>query len=357
MHEDTIGTECYRNAQGEWLLFPHIVRKGILLPMVEKLPSGTPDEQLGRMQREMLKSCNEKYFGESVLYPQVEATGLKNWRQFYTRWLAVKVDFTSTHVTVWPSLRLKVGAYQFLKAQRVTLPIDVDDSVLGAAIRAASEQCTVEGKKGVSGIEALECGDNAEPANTPQPFGYKCIWLVVKSSDPKAVSKKLGFTGVKKSSWEDGIEAAYEDYGRVFVSPPLDGWVLVVSCSLPAPGDGPVNVLSMLQTLSREYGEAQYFCTHRVTELHAWVKAIDGQIVRAYGYSGEQGGVIWNEGEPTPEERELGFSVADEWTPDEEAALAIAAKWSIDTSFSSSRYAPAAGLAGEISLQKLAKLK
>ena len=357
MKEDIIGTECYRNAKGEWLLLPHIVRNGTLVHIAGKLSSTASDEELGRAQRDMLKWCDEKYVDDSILEPQVKATGLKSWKQFYTQWLAVSVDFTSTSVTVWPSMRLKVGAYQFLKDLKVTLPIDVDDATLGATIRAAAEQCTVEGKKGVSGIEALETGDKKDSANTPQPFGYKCIWLAVKSADPKALSKRLGLTGVKKSTWEDGIEAAYEGDGRAFVSPPLDGWVLVVSSSLPAPGDDPVDVLSMLRVLSREYGEVQYFCTHRVIELHSWAKAVDGQILRAYGYSGEHGEVFWNEGELTPEERELGFGLSDEWTPDEEDVLAIAAKWSIDTSFSSSRYAPAAGLAGEINLQKLAKLK
>jgi hypothetical protein len=90
----------------------------------------------------------------------------------------------------------------------------------------------------------------------------------------------------------------------------------------------------------------QYFATHRVIDYQAWAWAEKGHLRRAYGYLGEQGVTLQNEGEPTPTERalDLTFSLAPfgEGTLPEEAfenlkypfeddVLELAAGWSVDT--------------------------
>lgn len=67
-------------------------------------------------------------------------------------------------------------------------------------------------------------------------------------------------------------------------------------------------VKGYLQVLSKEFGEAQYFTTHRVTEYHCWIKAIDGQIERVYSYSGESGENIAVEGAATSFEQTINLA-------------------------------------------------
>lgn len=69
----------------------------------------------------------------------------------------------------------------------------------------------------------------------PVPFGYKNSWLCVKAGSPEEVIEKIGLKNPRVSTWKDGV------YGSgVFVSPVLDGYVLVVGWegiySIPIPG-------------------------------------------------------------------------------------------------------------------------
>jgi hypothetical protein len=90
--------------------------------------------------------------------------------------------------------------------------------------------------------------------------------------------------------------------------------------------------------------EVQYFATHRVTELHRWQRAVDGALVRAFGYVGQTGEVTSWRGEPDPAEREAGLpAVLDPDTTvlvGENDVLRVAGAWSIDPSTLSGRPAP-----------------
>jgi len=93
----------------------------------------------------------------------------------------------------------------------------------------------------------------------------------------------------------------------------------------------------------------QFFGTDRITEYHAWARARDGNLLRAYCYVGERGDVPLFLGDPTADERELGIGTRgtdpdrehwsdDEWdawsdtTPSEDDVMEMAARWSIDPS-------------------------
>jgi len=77
--------------------------------------------------------------------------------------------------------------------------------------------------------------------DTPQGFGYKVMWFSVKTSDPAAVIDALQFGEAIPANWASGMAAMYErdaaEAGEawVFVTPPLNGWVLAVSPSWPYP--------------------------------------------------------------------------------------------------------------------------
>ncbi len=174
-------------------------------------------------------------------------------------------------------------------------------------------------------------------ADTPVNFGYKCTWLAIRGATAQSVAETLGLERVGPSNWKNGVDAAYE--GRVFVSPPLRGWILVATAFLPDPGDRehPDRATPFLASLVRAFPEVQYFASHRVVGLAAWARAVEGRFVRKFAYSGEQGEVPWDIGSPTPEEVELGLVFSanqDEWQhyPDEKDVVAVAGAWSVDPS-------------------------
>lgn len=122
---------------------------------------------------------------------------------------------------------------------------------------------------------------------------------------------------------------------QVFVTPCFDGYVLVLNY------DKPVNDMDMgrLQKFATLFKEVQYYSTHRIVDLCCWVKFTGGELVRSYYYVGENGEVYWNEGELTPEEKDLGLTSLpcedmEDWDnvtfPDEEYVAQLAGKWGVD---------------------------
>ena len=178
----------------------------------------------------------------------------------------------------------------------------------------------------------------------PVAFGYKCIWFAVKTTDQKGVAEIIGLKNVVASNWEHGIKKAYE--ASVFITPPVEGWTLVVGWGLPS-GDSVESleeVKALANKLSRKYGEAQFFGTHRVVEYHCWLKSINGKTERLYSYLGESGENIAVEGEPTAFEDQYNFintlsaeaqnksyfDREDLDHPNEELIMEIAGAWSIN---------------------------
>jgi hypothetical protein len=186
----------------------------------------------------------------------------------------------------------------------------------------------------------------------PVGFGYKCQWYVIRSSDMNGVATYLNLTDDKTSNWKSGIEAAYEGY--YFVSPPVNGWIFVVNSIMPdlsAKNDS--NPLKVVTNLSKKFGEAYYFGTHRVVEYQAWAKAVNGKLERAYGYLGESGEVIVNQGNLSTEEKEnkllfTDLNVDDPMLPNEEDVLLIAKTWTIDPRMEDGNYEIGTGLVGVI---------
>ncbi|GAA2716239.1 hypothetical protein [Actinoplanes palleronii] len=96
-----------------------------------------------------------------------------------------------------------------------------------------------------------------------------------------------------------------------------------------------------LGALSHELGEVQFFGTQRVVEYHAWARAVNGEVTRAYCYLGESDEVMLAIGSPTPAEKAAHVGVVppddtEEWdtwsenAPTEETVLRIAGAWSVD---------------------------
>lgn len=180
--------------------------------------------------------------------------------------------------------------------------------------------------------------------NKPVSFGYKCVWFAVKSSNTEEVANALHLKNVKPSGWQEGINSAYK--GKVYVTPPIEGWVLAVGWGLPV-GDSEESIAALQKQanqLSQQFGEAQFFGTHRVVEYHCWLKSINGEIKRLYSYIGESGENLGIIGEPTDAESNyILIDTASEeakqesyWErenltiADEEIVMQIAEKWSVN---------------------------
>ncbi len=167
---------------------------------------------------------------------------------------------------------------------------------------------------------------------SPVAFGYTMAWLAIRTDDPMSVVEALGLEDVDTSPWADAIEGVYTRDATatrpVFVTPTLDGWILVVSAGLfyEASDAEPGRLAAYVSETARLCGtEVQFFATHRVAEGHAWARADHGGVTRAFYYLGEIGEQLVDEGEPTPIERSLDLD-----PPDEETVMAVAGAWSVD---------------------------
>ena len=193
---------------------------------------------------------------------------------------------------------------------------------------------------------------NPSDADQPVPFGPKTAWLALDTTDTEVVAKALGLREARAATWAEGIDAAHES--AVFVTPPLAVWTLAVGTALFPPDRAESFVKPLLEPLSRQFGDSQYFCTHRDVELHIWARARQGRLVRGYGWLGEKSLTLWDEGAPTKEERDLGLRFLDGRSPtgtapDENCVMQLADLWSIDpTSLDANFKEPAMGLLDKV---------
>jgi len=172
----------------------------------------------------------------------------------------------------------------------------------------------------------------------PIPFGWKGTWLVVKAMPIEIIIKALQLKNCIPCNWKSGIKQG----GRLFVSPPIKGWIFIVG--QPFPFTDEVNlsksIKPFLEKASLSVGVIHYFFTYRVTETHCWSKAEDGKIIRGYIFDGYNGKTLWDEGEDYLE-RELGWNLYNEkgnksgdklTIPKEENVMEMARRWCISPS-------------------------
>lgn len=158
--------------------------------------------------------------------------------------------------------------------------------------------------------------------NYGESFGYKIFWYAVETSKTKSVIETLGLKNVEKVGWSEGLEMAYE--GDVFVTPPIDGWTLIVSSCLDLPDSIDVNdpAVKLLNKLAKKYSStASFFGSHRVSNTAVWMYSTGGYLQRLLLV--EDGEVKINYGQP--------FGIEEYWDIlDEDAVLEAAEKVSIN---------------------------
>jgi hypothetical protein len=178
-------------------------------------------------------------------------------------------------------------------------------------------------------------------------FGHKQAWLAVRDGDPAAVRAVLDLRDLGPVSWRAGVDLAYLTDDRVVLTPLLTGaggdrWLLVTGWWLWHAADRfPVARLSAeLDT------EVHRYATHRGIEKHEWERAVDGRLVRAFGYSGESGELVRSIGDPDAAELALGLPAQSEADDDVDILIGeadvgrLAARWSVDPTTLDGRPAP-----------------
>ena len=181
----------------------------------------------------------------------------------------------------------------------------------------------------------------------PRSFGYKTSWLAIKSQDAQGVSNALNLEPEHHVNWTCGMTRSIgrPEFGftGVFVTPPVDGWILVLGLANYLPTDTN-RFVALMKKLSVQFGTAHFYGSDRRVGYVAWGKWISGETIR-YFSSVEDDFV--NIDHTTEEEMTLGspditdmsltqYLIAIEedgsFFPDESEVLSTAALWSIDPS-------------------------
>lgn len=378
----------YKDKNDTILLIPYVpdehgIRRMYNKPV--KLNKSYHNHSIGKSVRECFKVSIETkcQLSKQVVNVWQITTGVKSWHKFSRERLCVSGKFNPEEgYTFLPLKRKPDGSYsrEGLEKISLTAALDATDEEIGEMVLRSfsylEDQGITPDKDGVSKVVIEEAKNTKEhfiPSNEenghpkpekPEPFGFKCAWLAIKTQDTNEVVRALELKNIRVANWTDGMEAWDEFNGEVFISPPLGEWILVIGISLPDMGDSrhPDKLTPLILKLSNVFDEVQYFGTQRTSEYHAWAKARNGVLIRAYAYVGDCGQTVCDVGEKTIEEKKLGFNFFDEkslearkngyWDredlryPREFDVLSIAKEWSIDTSFESEEYPPGLGVIG-----------
>ena len=193
----------------------------------------------------------------------------------------------------------------------------------------------------------------------PAIFEQPGRWLAVKASNPSVVQAALNLDRPTPCSWEEGLAEARED--KLFISPSISGWVLVVGSGLPEPAEDADRSYHFLTALSRKLGQVQFYSVSRVVGYHCWALLERGRVHRAYAWAGE---TLWNQGPVTSAEKDLEmlcleyaceqnpFTLREAMSANSEKVNQLAARWSIDPAAISPEMWRARGIVGAFSQSK-----
>jgi hypothetical protein len=171
----------------------------------------------------------------------------------------------------------------------------------------------------------------------PSMFQQPSRWVAIKCQNLLLVQEALHMHDPIPCSWEEGLIEAREQ--KMFIAPPIDGWILVVGSGLPDPANDVDHCYHFLIQLSRRLGHVQYFTSNRALNHHGWALVDRGQVIRAYAWADE---TVWNQGPTTAAEKELhlkcfdyavdtsAFPLRESLNLNAEKVNRLAAHWSLD---------------------------
>jgi len=168
------------------------------------------------------------------------------------------------------------------------------------------------------------------PSQTIFPQRPTC-WLAIRGASPESVQAALGLDRSMPCTWSEGMTGEH----TFFISPRVNGWVIVTGVAIPTPNEDVDECFHFLISLSRKLGHVQFFYAEKTLFRHAWARLDEGCVTRAYAWTGE---VVWNQGPKTVPEIELGMKCFGytEWCPivaaakNAEKVSQLAARWNFD---------------------------
>ncbi|WP_241671830.1 hypothetical protein [Streptomyces sp. IB2014 016-6] len=173
--------------------------------------------------------------------------------------------------------------------------------------------------------------DRARPLDT-----CSTSWIAVPSADQRGIVEVLGLYEARPATFGLGLSVGMHDshdgaeYGRVYVTPEVDGWTLVLGpwCN-PVDPERAEDVLRVVTELSRRYGRAQAYYFGEQGGGSGWLVTEGGKVVRRFGSYWDDDGARLTVGEPLPEERaacvEEGITPVGDAGADEEEWADLAA--------------------------------
>jgi hypothetical protein len=219
---------------------------------------------------------------------------------------------------------------------------------------------------GLAGIwkrrrKATNANAFAEPQDISAPFLFDrpTRWMAVKCTNIQKVQSAIGLHNPTPCPLSEGFSRLNEH--KLFISPPVKGWILVVGNSLPDVAEDVDKLFRFLMKVASELGSVQYYAANRVLSHHAWARIENNRVYRAYAWAGE---TLWNQGERTAAEKELElkcyeycdsplpypFTARDSHVANTEKVMQLAARWSIDPMAVNNQNLRASfGIAGDLS--------
>ncbi|MBS33477.1 MAG: hypothetical protein CMO68_03625 [Verrucomicrobiales bacterium] len=140
----------------------------------------------------------------------------------------------------------------------------------------------------------------------PSVFSRPRTWVAVRSRNPEDVARSMGLDGLRPCAFAEA--SGDPEAGRLFVSPPVNGWVVVMGGALPDPSEDIDACYHFLADMSGRLGHLQFFHGNPALGHHAWAKLIERKVVRAYAWIGE---TVWNQGDATRAEQKTGMRCFD----------------------------------------------
>lgn len=162
-------------------------------------------------------------------------------------------------------------------------------------------------------IRARWRDDRLRPATEPDlplPFGQRIGWIAINSTNTRQVVRAVGISKKEHANWRSGLEIVHDPAigaGKVFISPPLNGWTFVIGTAIPFPAGSKStdHCMPILSDLSEKFEDVQYYFADEELGFFGWARLRNGKIGRAFAWGDE--GIIWNRGRATKEERALGL--------------------------------------------------
>lgn len=153
----------------------------------------------------------------------------------------------------------------------------------------------------------------SDTPDRPRSFGDDMAWIAADCENAEDVAVALGLDlHARPANWATGLGAVHDPEtanDTVFITPPVDGRVFIVSQALPIPLGGRFidNVTPLLCHLSGRFDGVAYIANFPLIDHFAWARCRAGNVTRAFATT--EDGKVWDEGKLTPEERALGLKL------------------------------------------------